>query len=240
MVYYHERSPEMMSPRISCMMSTIPAAGKPVAVLALIFVLFLTLIATPLWAQGSPGDPAPAQSPPAKIVFLLLPLGLSGDFTPLTPKDVQKIINDDMEKRDPAIDVIIPDKGDSRLGGIDISGTIGMRDARKLAEAFGASFVCWGTMKFTYTSKVAQQGIVIEYLCTAQGYADVRVYDSGAQDIAVDQPMVQFKNGSTRAIEDSPRFNEVRRELLEGCVNDLSQNLRKAIRKRIESKDSTK
>jgi hypothetical protein len=218
-------------------------SGSAAGVTILAIVLALTLIlsyAAASWGQSGTSGQGTGDSPTRSIIFLLIPLGLSGDYAPLTKKDIHAIVESDMERRDPDIDVIVADTKDPRTGGVDITSDIRMSDVRKLAQSYGANFVCWGTTKFTYAYKVAQQGIVIEYLCTAQGKADVKVYDSKAQDIVIDQPMLQFKNGSTRAIEDSQRFNELRRELLEGCVTDLSQNLRKEIRKQIESRDSSK
>jgi len=195
--------------------------------------LVLCLLPGTLPAQDS--TPAP---PADRVLVLQVPYVLQGDFAPLTPGEIGKSLEGAIEGQFPRVDLVIPDKGDSRLQGIDITKVISMSDARKLAKSFGARYVSWGTVNFTVESKTVTTGgssyqwsPLIETSLTAEAVADAKIYDAGDQELVVEQRMIQTNNGRTRAMEGSGGYKEKVLSLLNKCVDDLSTNLVNAIKR---------
>ncbi len=201
----------------------------------LLGVLTIFLFPVLLPAQDSTPSPAP---PADRVLVLQVPYILQGDYAPLTPGEIHKSVEGAIEGQFPRVDLVVPDKDDSRLQGIDITNVISMSDARKLAKSYNARYVSWGTLTFTVEAKTVTTGgssyqwsPLIETSLTAVAVADAKIYDAGDQEIVVDQRMIQTNNGRTRAMEGSGGYKEMVLSLLNKCVDDLSTDLVSAIKR---------
>lgn len=199
----------------------------------------LLLFPSILPAQDS--TPTPDATPSDRAVVLQVPYVLQGDYDPLTSADIHKALEANIEKNYPRVDIVVPDKNDSRLQGIDITKGISMSDARKLAKIYNARYVSWGMLKFSVESKTVTTGgstyevsPLIQTSLTAMVVADAKIYDAQKQDIVVDHRMIQTNNDRTRAMDGSGPYKEMVLNLLNKCVSDLSTNLLQAIKRELD------
>jgi len=181
----------------------------------------------------------PQASPPAgakKIVFLQLPLTLQGTFKPMERDEVLNYLEKDVENLAPAVDLVVPTPDDPRLKDLTPGINPSPAMALKLAQAFQADFVCWGTISFALRQTVVQAGAgspVYQYLISVEGTADVQVFDPTVNTVVVDQTLFQGNNGVTRALENSDPYLVLQKKLATECVQDISFELIRALKDRL-------
>lgn len=204
-------------------------------VAAIAFLLAVTILCgTSAYGDTSSGGCSIAQDTGERKVLLILPMVIEGDFKPLKKEEMQPILEKDMEDAYPSLDVVFPGSDDERLKGITIGDTIPIRSLMKLADSYKASFIIWGSFKYKKTQKTIQVGAGdIRYLLIVEGLANIKVYDSKANDTIIDQTMVQSNNDTTRALEDTETFRDLEKRLATQCVSDLALNLLKSIKSRL-------
>lgn len=198
-------------------------------------VLLLCLLSlTGAFAADPPQAPQPAGA--RKIVFLQLPLTLQGDFKPMERDELLKYLETDVETLAPAVDLVVPAPDDPRLKDLPPGSVPSNAAALKLAQAFQANFVCWGTISFALRQTVVQAGAgspVFQYLVSVEGTANVQVFDPVANAVVVDQTLFQGNNGVTRALENSDPYLALQKKLATQCVQDISFELIRAIKDRL-------
>lgn len=204
-------------------------------VAAIAFLLAVTILCgTSAYGDTSSSGCSIAQDTVERKVLLILPMVIEGDFKPLKREEMQLTLEKDMEDAYPSLDVVFPRSDDERLNGITIGDTIPIRSLMKLADSYKASFIIWGNFKYKETQKTIQMGAGdIRYLLIVEGLANIKVYDSKANDTIIDQTMVQSNNDTTRALEDTETFRDLEKRLATQCVSDLALNLLKSIKSRL-------
>jgi hypothetical protein len=207
--------------------------GAAAIAFACLFV-FAISCGAPVFGDSRSDRSCLAQDTAERKVLLILPMILEGDFKPLKREEMQGILEKDMEAAYPSLDVVFPASDDERLKGITIAETMPIRTLMKLADSYKASFIIWGTFTYKETQKTIQVGAGdIRYLLIVEGLAQIKVYDSKANDTIIDQTMVQSNNDTTRALEDTETFRGVEERLARQCVSDLALNLLKSIKSRL-------
>ncbi|MDQ7821159.1 MAG: hypothetical protein RDV48_00055 [Candidatus Eremiobacteraeota bacterium] len=186
------------------------------------------------WAGDDPAQSGIDPQKPSKIVLLTVPLVLSGDYDPLTESDIRALIEKHAESEASDLDVVLVKADDSRVKGIPMDGDLSRDEAKALADAYNAPLVLWGTYKFEQNLRTVQSGVVIQYILSVQGNARVGVYDRNADDVVVDQPMIQSNSERSRSMEGSGPFNTLKKKLIEQCVSDLTDNLLKSLQKSLQ------
>ncbi|MFH0802520.1 MAG: hypothetical protein V2A78_09095 [bacterium] len=200
-----------------------------------VVVLILCLLSLP---SAFAADP-PQASPPAgakKIVFLQLPITLQGTFKPMERGEVLAYLEKDVETLAPSVDLIVPAPDDPRLNDLTPGSNPSPAMALKLAQAFQADFVCWGTISFALRQTVVHAGAdspVYQYLISVEGIADVQVFDPTVNTVVVDQTLFQSNNGVTRALENSNPYLVLEKKLATDCVQDISFELIRALKDRL-------
>ncbi|MHC9542392.1 MAG: hypothetical protein AB9903_23015 [Vulcanimicrobiota bacterium] len=181
---------------------------------------------------------APADDEESKLVVLQIPLQLIGDYLPITAKEVREIIESSVEDTFPNVDVVIADPNDEKTKGITLSGDMAASDVRKLAKAYGADFIIWGTLKFTNSQKseVIPYSPVIQTRLSIEAVENLKVYSAKDAQVIIDQPMIQANNETTRANEISETFKELEKTMVRKCVKDISVNMMKSIKNSFSKK----
>lgn len=207
-------------------------------VLLLIAVFLLSAAFSAAVPVSASDETAPGSEEDSKFILLQIPLQLTGDYQPLNSKEVRELIESSVEKAFPNVDLVIADPNDDRAKGFNFSGDMSFGDARKLAKAYGADFVSWGTLKFNMTQKseVIPYSPVIQTRLSIEAVENLKVYASKEAQIIIDQPMVQANSETTRANEMSETFKDLEKTLVRKCVNDISVNMMKAIKRSLSDK----
>lgn len=199
-------------------------------------VVLLLCLLSPAGAFAIDPPQAPPPAGAQKIVFLQLPLVFQGNFKPMERDEILKCLEKDVENLAPAVDLVVPASDDPRLKDFTPGSVPSNAAALKLAQAFQADFVCWGTISFALRQTVVQAGAsspVYQYLISVEGTADVQVFEQAANAIAVDQTLFQSNNGVTRAMENSGPYLVLQKKLAAECVQDISFALISALKDRL-------
>ncbi|GEM_PF-1483539 len=208
------------------------AAG---ALMPVFLLLLLLLSAVFLFTRPVSGfdSSTPAADEESKTTVLQIPLQLTGDYQPLSAKEVREIIESSVENAFPNVDVIVADPNDDRAKGFTFSGDMATGDARKLVKAYGADYMAWGTLEFTSSQKseVIPYSPVIQTRLTIEAVENLHIYSAKDAQVIIDQPMIQTNNETTRANEISETFRELEKTMVTRCVKDISVNMMKAIKR---------